>query len=123
MIIKTYGLFDGVAKTYVRTFTSTNDETAQRAVKYIVREQGFDKIAGRDYVVTHLYDMDTETGAIVDNSVHTICSMANEIEALEAEQKQAMLDEFLKRSLNPNSHLVNKEVKEANDDGKEKAEG
>lgn len=75
MITKTYGLFDTVAKNFVRTFVGRNDEDAERAAKYVVREQNFDPIAGVDMVIFHLYDMDSETGKIVDNDIHEICSL------------------------------------------------
>lgn len=88
MIVKTYGLFDGVAKEYVRTFTAKNDEVAQRSAKYIVREPNFDSIAGRDYIITHLFDFESSTGQVVDNDIRVICNLAQEIEIFEKEKKE-----------------------------------
>lgn len=87
MIVKTYGIFDSAAKEYVRTFTAKNDEVAERSVKYIVRDPGFDKIAGKDYVVQHLYDFDSETGVILDNSITLVCNMASAIDEAVAEER------------------------------------
>lgn len=75
MIVKTYGLFDIKAKNYVRTFTSENDDTAERAAKYIVREKGFDAITGCDMTIKHLFDFDSVNGLVIDNEIRDICSL------------------------------------------------
>lgn len=87
MIVKTYGLYDGKAKEFVSTFTSRNDETAERSAKYIVREKGFDKIAGRDYIIQHVFDFDSATGLITDNSVRAVCNLNDAINEFEDELK------------------------------------
>lgn len=75
MIVKTYGLYDKVSKNVVRTFTSQNNDTAERAAKYIVREKDFDPIEGCDMIVKHLFDFDSETGVVVDNVIEPICDL------------------------------------------------
>lgn len=80
MIVKTYGLFDTKAKNFTRTFVSENDETAERAAKYIVREKGFDAITGKDLVVKHLFDFETHTGEIVENEIRLICDLGEAYE-------------------------------------------
>lgn len=88
MQVRYYGLFDSCAKEYIRTFTSKNDDTAQRAAEYIVREPNFDRIAGRDYVINYLYTFESDSGLIVDNSIHVICSLGQSLAAFEAEENQ-----------------------------------
>jgi hypothetical protein len=88
MQVRFYGLFDGVQKEYVRTFTFKNDEVAQRGCEYIVREPNFDKIAGRDYVLQYLYTWDSESGLVIDNNISTICSLGQALATFEAEQKE-----------------------------------
>ena len=91
MIIKTYGLYDSVAKEYVRTFISKDDAVAERSWKNIVRDPSFDSIAGKDYVVVHLYDMDSATGIVSNNDCKTICAMATFMAEYEAEKLQQKL--------------------------------
>lgn len=98
MNVLTYGLYDSVAKEYIRTFTAKNDDVAQRAAEYIVREPNFDKIAGRDYVINFLYAFDSETGLIVDNNIHVICSLGTALAALEAEEKENKIMEALEKA-------------------------
>lgn len=98
MLLLTYGLFDGVAKEYVRTFTSKNDDVAQRAADYIVREPNFDKVAGKDMIINYLYTMDTETGVIVDNNIHTICSLGTALSNFENETREARMMELLEKA-------------------------
>lgn len=88
MVVKTYGLFDKKAKNFTRTFTSENDETAERAAKYIVREKNFDVITGKDLVVMHMYDFETKTGQIVDNDVHEVCNLEEAYEEFLKEQEK-----------------------------------
>lgn len=107
MIVMTYGIYDAAAKEFVRTFVAKNDDVAKRSCKYIVREQGFDRIAGKDYVVQHLHDMDSETGLIVNNEVRLVCPLASEIAELEAEE--AVKREQMMRLQRP---LPKEEVKE-----------
>lgn len=91
MIVCYYGIYDTKAEECIRMLPSKNDETAARAVKYIVREKGFDRIAGRDYVLEHLFDIDTDSRKIVDNDVHVVASFGSELADLEVEEKQAQL--------------------------------
>lgn len=86
MIIKTYGIYDAAGKEFISTFTSKNDETAERSAKYIVRDKGFDRIAGRDYVIQHVFDFDNETGIVVDNNIRMICPLGPEIDNLKIEE-------------------------------------
>ena len=95
MIVKTYGVFDTIAEECIKIITSKNDDTAKRAVEYIVREKDFDKIAGRDYVLEHLYDFDTESRLIVDNSVHVVANFGQALAAFEAEQQLAKAQELI----------------------------
>lgn len=88
MKIKTYGLYDKVALQFVRTFTAKNDDDAARAAKYIVREKNFDPIAGLDYEIKHLYDMDTETGIVSDNDVTFVASLREAYEEFKAESEK-----------------------------------
>lgn len=102
MILKTYALFDSVVGEYVRTFTAKNDEEAKRAAEYIVREKGFDDIAGKDRSINYLYSLDTETGSITDNSVHSVCVLATFIEA----RKHDELEDVIRAKL-MNEEFVN----------------
>lgn len=95
MILRTYGIFDGVLGEYCRTFNAKNDEEAKRASEYIVREKGFDDIAGKDRVINYLYSMDTETGVITDNSVHVICNLSTFIES----RKRDLVEEQIRSKL------------------------
>lgn len=85
---KTYGLYDKVAKGYVRTFIAHNDDDAARACHYIVREKNFDPIAGVDMEVHHLYDFDTETGKITNNTITMICDLEKAYNAYLAEKEK-----------------------------------
>lgn len=89
MNIKTYGLYDTVAQQFVRTFTAKNDDDANRAAKYIVREKDFDPIAGLDYEIKHLYDMNTETGVVSDNDVKFIASLREAYEEYQVEKEKS----------------------------------
>lgn len=84
--IKTYGLYDGVSKEFIRTFTSVNDETAERACKYIVREPKFDEIQGKDIIIIHLYDFDTGSGKVENNDVRQICALSTFIAEYKSEK-------------------------------------
>lgn len=103
MILKTYGIFDGVSGEYVRTFVAGNDDEAKRAAEYIVRDKGFDDISGKDRSIHHLYNVDTGTGQVVDNSVYMICNLSTYIEnrkreEVEKEVKAKVLTEdFIKQ--------------------------
>ena len=87
MKIKTYGLYDKVAKQFVRTFTARNDEDASRSGKYIVREKNFDPIAGCDMDICHLYDVESETGIVENNEVTTIISLKEAYEEYQREKE------------------------------------
>ncbi len=89
MIVMYYGLYDQVAKEFINIFTSKNDETAQRAAHYVVRAQDFDRIAGRDYVIQHIFDIDTQNGVIVNNDVRFIVGLASALDAYLVELKEA----------------------------------
>lgn len=95
MIIKYYGIFDSAAGECISMLPSKNDEVAKRSVAHIVREPGFDRIAGRDYVLEHLFDIDTESRQIVDNTVSVICSFGAEVAIIEQEEKEAKLMKML----------------------------
>lgn len=95
MIVKYYGIFDGAAQECISIMPSKNDEVAKRSVAHIVREPGFDRIAGRDYVLEHLFDIDTETRQVVDNTVSVICSFGAEVAEIEQEEKEAKLMKML----------------------------
>ena len=97
MLVLTYGLYDSIAKEYVRTFTSKNDDVAQRAADYIVREPNFDKIAGKDFVINYLYTMDTESGVIVDNNIHVVCALAGALANFENEVREQKLIDALNK--------------------------
>lgn len=86
MLVHIYSLFDSVAKEHIRTLYSKDDATAERSCEYIVREPNFDKIRGKDLVLCHAYDFDTETGKVSNNDVRTICSIASKMAAFEVEQ-------------------------------------
>lgn len=86
MQLKNYGIYDSVSGEYVRTFTAKNDDEAKRAADYVVREQGFDDIAGKDRSIHYLFTLDTDTGKITDNDVHIVCNLATSIEARKTEE-------------------------------------
>ena len=88
MLVVTYGLYDKEAKNFVRTFTSQNDKTAERASKYIVREQNFDPISGCYLVVMHLFDFDSSTGQVVNNELREICDLKTAYEQFIAEKER-----------------------------------
>ncbi len=89
MIVKTYGLYDIKAKNFVRTFVSENDDTAERAAKYIVREKGFDHITGCDMTIKHLFDFNSENGVVVDNEIRDICQLREAYEEFKLEQENS----------------------------------
>jgi len=86
MVVKVYGLFDSVAKEFIKTFDCKNDEMADRCAHHIVRAPDFDKITGKDMIIEHVYDFDTATGAIVNNDVRVVCSLANAMALFEQEK-------------------------------------
>lgn len=81
MIVKTYGLYDGVSKHFIQTFTSENDDTAKRSCEYIVHDKNADIRKLKDCTVEYLYSFDTSTGEIADVSRHTICAFSSIIES------------------------------------------
>lgn len=95
MQVKTYGIYDGIQEEYVRTFNAKNDEDARRASSYIVKEQGFDDKSGKDRSINYLYTLDTDTGIIVDNSVHLVCNLATFIEERKHEEMETLLRQKL----------------------------
>lgn len=95
MQVKTYGIYDGIQEEYVRTFNAKNDEDARRAASYIVKEQGFDDKSGKDRSINYLFTLDTDTGAIVDNSVHLVCNLATFIEERKHDEMETLLRQKL----------------------------
>ena len=80
MEIKTYGIYDTVAKTLINTFTSQNDETCQRACVAICKDPKTDRNTIKDCVVRYLYSVDNETGLIVNIEQHGICLFSTILE-------------------------------------------
>lgn len=95
MNVKTYGIYDSVQEEYVRTFTATNDADAKRTASLIVRSQGFNDKEYVDRSIHHLFDFDTATGQITDNTVRQIFLFATAIEDRKNEQLEAAVKEKL----------------------------
>lgn len=125
MLLKNYGVFDSVQGEYVRTFTAKNDDEAKRAADYIVREQGFDDIAGKDRSIHYLFSLDTDTGVISDNSVHMVCNLATSIESRKTEQYSVQVRSQVtkKEFLDELKQLVLFEVQKGLDDDGRKGSG
>ena len=76
MIVKNYGLLDTVSKEVVRTFTSNNDESAQRTVEIMLRDPKTDRTAAKDFVLKYLFSFDSADGSVVDVLQHEIIALA-----------------------------------------------
>lgn len=77
MIVKNYGLLDTVSKEVVRTFTSNNDESAQRTVEIMLRDPKTDRTAAKDFVLKYLFSFDSADGSVVDVSQKEIIALAS----------------------------------------------
>ena len=95
MIVKTYGIYDAIQEEYVRTFTASNDADAKRTASQIVRTQGFDDVQYKDRSINHLFDFDSATGQITNNTVTQIFIFATAI----AERKQEEMEKIVKEKL------------------------
>jgi len=93
MQVRTYGLYDGVSKEVVRTFTSNNDESAKRTTEIMLKDPKTDRSQAKDFILMYLYSFDTGTGAIVDDARHEICALAS-IMPEEVQYDQAGIDEL-----------------------------
>lgn len=76
MIVRNYGLLDTVSKEVVRTFTSNNDESAQRTVEIMLSDPKTDRRAAKDFVLKYLFSFDSGSGAVVDVEQHDIVALA-----------------------------------------------
>ena len=104
MIAKTYGIYDSVQEEYVQTFTAKNDDDAKRSAAVIVRSQGFNEQTYKDRSIHHIYDFDTVTGQVVDNSVRQVLIFATVIEqakqeALDKQVREKILTDEFKQEL------------------------
>lgn len=77
MEIKTYGIFDTVAKTLRSTFTSDNDETCIRACIATAKDPRTDRETLKDCIVKYLYTVDSSTGSPIDISQRDIIAFAS----------------------------------------------
>lgn len=66
MYIKTYGIFDTVAKTLRSTFTAENDDVAIRSCEIVAKDPNADRETLKDCVVKYLYTVESADGSIVD---------------------------------------------------------
>lgn len=80
MIIKTYGIFDTVAKTLRSTFVSDNDETCIRSCEITAKDPRTDRDTLKDCIVKYLYGVDSETGVVVDVSQRDVIAFATVLE-------------------------------------------
>lgn len=80
MIVKTYGIYDTVAKTLRSTFNADNDEVALRSCYLTAKEPKADRGTLKDCVVKYLFSMNSEDGAIVDATQRDIIAFAAIIE-------------------------------------------
>lgn len=76
MIVRNYGLLDTVSKEVVRTFTSNNDESAQRTVELMLRDPKTDRTAAKDFVLKYLFSFDSADGSVVDVQQKEIIALA-----------------------------------------------
>jgi len=76
MIVRNYGLLDTVSKEVVRTFTSNNDESAQRTVEIMLRDPKTDRTAAKDFVLKYLFSFDSADGSIKDIQQKEIIALA-----------------------------------------------
>lgn len=104
MIVKNYGIFDSVQNEYVRTFSAANDADAKRSADIIVRSQNFDDKTYNDRSIHHLFDFDSVTGLITDNTVYQVFNFATAIESrkrddLELQVREKLLTDQFKQEL------------------------
>lgn len=95
MIVKTYGLYDTVAKHVIQTFTAESDAVALRSCEYIIHDRNADIRKLRDCTVMYLYSFDTSTCDIVDSSKSTLLTFASLID----EQKLPLFNSSLSDEL------------------------
>lgn len=80
MIIKTYGIYDTVAKTLRSTFVADNDEVAIRSCYIAAKEPKADRATLKDCVVKFLYGVNSEDGTVCDVTQRDIIAFAAVIE-------------------------------------------
>lgn len=95
MIVKNYGIFDSIQEEYVRTFVAANDADAKRSAELIVRSQGFDSKTYKDRSIVHLFDFDSVTGLICDNTVRQVYLFATAIQEYDQEKLEKAVKEKL----------------------------
>lgn len=76
MVVKNYGLYDTVSKEVVRTFTSNNDESAQRTVEVMLRDPKTDRTQAKDFILKYLFSFDSSEGNIIDVNQKDIIALA-----------------------------------------------
>lgn len=76
MVVRNYGLYDSVSKEVVRTFTSNNDESAQRTVEVMLRDPKTDRTQAKDFILKYLFSFDSAEGNIVDVQQKDIVALA-----------------------------------------------
>lgn len=84
MLVKTYGLYDTVAKTLVNTFNAQNDDVAQRSLEQIIKESK-DYSSLKDCVLRYLYTMETSDGSIIDIAQRDLIACAALIDSMPKE--------------------------------------
>ena len=80
MIIKTYGIYDSVAKTLRSTFVSENDAVCIRSCEITAKDPKVDRDTLKDCIVKYLYGVDSESGAVVDATQRDIIAFASILE-------------------------------------------
>lgn len=82
MEIKTYGIFDTVAKTLRSTFVADNDEVAVRSCEITAKDPRADRDTLKDCVVKYLYTVDSASGNIIDIAQRDIVAFASIIDKI-----------------------------------------
>jgi DnaJ-domain-containing protein 1 len=113
MDVKTYGLYDTVAKTLVNTFNAQNDDVAQRSLEQVIKETK-DLSTLKDCVLRYLYTMDTSNGVIIDITQRDIVACAALIDVL----PKASIDDKSLASLEENYKKVFNALKTLQDNQK-----
>lgn len=95
MKVKTYGIFDSIQEEYVQTFTAANDADAKRQAALIVRSPNFNDKQFADRSIHHLYEWDSATGQVTDNTIRQVFLFSTAI----AERKQEDLEKAVQEKL------------------------
>lgn len=95
MIAKTYGIYDSVQAEYIQTFTASNDADARRTAAQIVRTPNFDDVKYKDRSIHHLFDLDSATGAVINNQIIQVFNFSTAIEERNQEKLENMVKEKL----------------------------